>query len=60
MSAMLGHSNLEQTSVYLNAKVDRLKVAMKKSDAARLHSVANDPATDLRPVCNEEPTTIPK
>jgi integrase len=52
---MLGHSNLKQTSTYVNAKQVDLVESMRKYDQSRpaCKRLANLPASDPRPVCND-------
>ncbi len=40
---MLGHSNVSQTSTYLNAGRMGLQAAMRRIDASRCNSVASEP-----------------
>jgi integrase len=54
---MLGHSNLKQTSTYVNAKQVDLVESMRKYDQSRpaCKPLANLPASDPRPVRNDPP-----
>jgi site-specific recombinase XerC len=52
---MLGHANLSQTSTYLHAAEMGLQESMRRFDAARGQSVANDPTKEPQPVGHEEP-----
>jgi integrase len=55
VSMMLGHSNIAQTSTYLNANKVGLQDAMRRLDASRCKTVANDTATEQPPLRNETP-----
>jgi integrase len=46
---MLGHSNIATTSTYLNAHVVGLAESMKRLDASRCNSVANEAPIEHRP-----------
>lgn len=56
VSAMLGHTNIAQTSTYLNAKKVGMQASMRRLDAARCNPLASDPAIDPAPLCNDEPS----
>jgi integrase len=57
---MLGHSNISQTDTYLNASAMGLQDAMRRFDDLRCTRVAQIPAKELRPVCNEDPRDADK
>ena len=50
---MLGHSNVSQTSTYLNAGRMGLQEAMKRIDASRCNPVAIRPSSEPPTDCNE-------
>ncbi|MDQ3347146.1 MAG: site-specific integrase [Acidobacteriota bacterium] len=54
VQAMLGHSNLKQTSIYLNVPLGGLEQAMRKYDQQRAacNPVASSAVADPRPDCN--------
>lgn len=54
VQAMLGHSNLKQTSTYLNVPLGGLEAAMRRYDEQRdaCKPVAISPTPDHRPACN--------
>jgi integrase len=56
---MLGHANLSQTSTYLHAAEMGLQESMRRFDAARGQSVANDPQKEPQPIGHEEPQLPP-
>ena len=51
---MLGHSNIAQTSTYLNATRVGLQEAMRRLDASRCNPVASETETDRAPRRNGE------
>jgi integrase len=51
---MLGHSNIAQTSTYLNATRVGLQDAMRRLDASRCKPVASEPETDRAPHGNAD------
>jgi integrase len=57
VQAMLGHSNLKQTSTYLNVPLGGLEEAMKRYDESRAacKPVASEPPADHRPASNPLP-----
>ena len=57
---MLGHSNISQTDTYLNASAMGLQDAMRRFDDLRCTRVAQIPAKEHRPVCNEDPRDADK
>lgn len=62
VQAMLGHSNLAQTSTYVNATGAGLQESMRKFDeaASGCNHVANQAATAPPPLRNEESEDRPK
>ena len=50
----LGHANISQTSTYLNATRVGLQDAMRRLDASRCKSVANEGVIDPTPLGNGE------
>lgn len=54
---MLGHTNVQQTSTYLNATLHGLHDSMRRMEAARraCEDVAKNLPTEPRPVRNEQP-----
>ncbi len=57
VQAMLGHSNLKQTSIYLNVPLGGLEQAMRKYDQQRAacNPVASSPVSNHRPDSNTAP-----
>jgi integrase len=55
VSMMLGHSNIAQTSTYLNANKVGLRDAMRRLDASRCKPVASNTETEQPPLRNETP-----
>jgi hypothetical protein len=51
---MLGHANVSQTDTYLNAARMGRHESMKRYDMARSNPVANNPATEHRPVSSDK------
>jgi Phage integrase family len=61
ISHMLGHSNIAQTSTYLNATRIGLQESMRKLDEARgCKPVAKSSDIDRAPICNDEPENTPQ
>jgi integrase len=52
---MLGHANLSQTSTYLHAAERGLQDSMRRFDAARCKTVANQEQIEQRPLSHDGP-----
>ena len=59
---MLGHTNVQQTSTYLNATLGGLHDSLRRMEASRrgYEDVAKKEPTDPRPVRNEQPMATGK
>ena len=54
VQSMLGHASVAQTATYTNATRLGLMESMRRLDDSRCNPVANEPATEHKPLSNGE------